>query len=438
MSVDNSQRYLEGAKASFEEGAYRHAFDLLRWALINNPKSKAGYELAVKVLRALGEEEEAMMFEEVLEAADEAEPYYHLGYHYIDCGQYDLAAALLGRCAELAPDSPEVNHELGYALMKTSRFAEAISAFHRAFALEEDFPTAFSLSRCYALTNAVEEAEEYMRRAKRLAVEDDHRELIAELRGIITRLRRFPPSGFKNIRDWHFIEYGGSILNLAEEEFGEGNYVAGGRYVILWSSYQLVGRILTTLVRMMKRLSYRPRFVLSHGEPARPLSWAVSMALDIPIEEFDPWNTPRERGILITARSEDLGDIVDSLRDHSENLAVFSFSLCWTKDQLVVPEIAGLMSQVCFLPWDEQMRAEYDRNEGRRRIVNVPKDPRPPQEIARNIWGACDGSREEDELARILNYYSARRDFLFFNNSNKYPKRAYFSLESPVSGAKFV
>lgn len=83
---------------------------------------------------------------------------FDAGYGLIEARQPELAAMLLQRSAQLIPEEPLVNYELGFALMSSRRFEQAIPYFEHAIRLSEDFDSYLNLAFCYTMTRHSEAA----------------------------------------------------------------------------------------------------------------------------------------------------------------------------------------------------------------------------------------------------------------------------------------
>ncbi len=85
-------------------------------------------------------------------------------------GELDAAVEKYRRCTELAPDFFDAWHALGMALMKTSRYPEAIEAGLRSVELHPNDQLAWSsLSLFYVRNDQIREAEAAGAKAKILS-----------------------------------------------------------------------------------------------------------------------------------------------------------------------------------------------------------------------------------------------------------------------------
>lgn len=96
-----------------------------------------------------------------------AEPWFDLGMICYASGRHAQAAAAFRRLGELQPDHPRVHFHHGLALLELGpeRVEQAIAAFRRALALDDDFTQACgSLAAALVAAGREDEAETYYRR----------------------------------------------------------------------------------------------------------------------------------------------------------------------------------------------------------------------------------------------------------------------------------
>jgi Flp pilus assembly protein TadD len=160
-TVGSAQANFLMGKASYETGRFEEAADYFRKALQADPKPEGAHRELGKTLISLrdndGAEKELRQADErdpealyflggllALSRPDEAfpvlirarqaspdawGPLYYLGRIYLDRGDVKQALVCLERAAKLKADEPAVHYQLGRALRKAGREAEARNAF---------------------------------------------------------------------------------------------------------------------------------------------------------------------------------------------------------------------------------------------------------------------------------------------------------------------
>jgi len=428
---EDARNCYERALEYLGEGEPQVALRILARALQFDPGYRQALQLAVDILDFVGRGDEAELFRAVLKAPEDSQGYFDLGYHFSDVGLYELAEAFFRKSLDLLPDDPLIHYELGFCLSRLSHYAEAISHLEAAFRQEEAAEAALLMSYCHLLLGHREEACELLKKARSIGLEDDQ---VAFAEDIAAGLKRFAtePSPFQEgLREWHYIQYGGILLEVYEN-----TDLAGGRFTALWTDYIQVARILKRALTLFERWNLSFGSVLYHGERSGPLGVALGTLLNIPARPYQEASSMDGSHLIVVASSQDLEDIREDLYPHRPDATLFAFSLDWTRLQPVAPEVVGMMARLCEMPWGEQLRIlEPDRPEEERRLETIPPDTRPVEEIAQDILNAC--CDPDPGCEEMLAFYQFRKPYLLLGNPERYPRRPVFSPDSPVPGAQF-
>jgi len=107
---------------------------------------------------------------------------YRLGWSYNDLGEFEKAIPYLQQASELEPRSPGVWLEWGYALLRTSRYDQAVTALKQAVLLDPNLRLGhLYLGRAYILMGNLQGASGEIQALQKIDVESA-RQLESEIR----------------------------------------------------------------------------------------------------------------------------------------------------------------------------------------------------------------------------------------------------------------
>ncbi len=435
--VSPAQEHLESAQEAFEEGDFREALRALTHGFRVDPIYRPLYELAIRSLEALGGDEEALLFRDALDDFTAMEPFYELGYHFVDVGYYDLAIPFLERAHELDPQ--DVSSALELAIAYNSRFRPE-DARHLLQKFDEgqdfwlDYEYYWSSLLCNRPEGVLEFIERYRSQFELVDIEEDIEFRVTfsldKLAEVLTRLYAFPDPR-PLIQDWHFIQYGGSILDYFDDRWVEdGMEVAGGRWVTAWGSSEQMAMILLKLRRWLEELNRMPSRVAGlPGRDSEIIARAAALFLDRPYLPISDELLASPDVLIVAAENHELprGPVLHV----QNNQTLFAFSLNWLQSAGPAPDVAGLMSQAYFFPWKKRIRFDPDTREAE----EIPEDTRDPEVIARELFEAK--PEHDPRFDEIMDFYRERADYLK-GEIRGGAMRLPFLPDSPVPGSYFA
>ena len=423
----------EKALAHFQEGAYQEALKSLRFGFQKDSSYPALYQLSADCLRALGGEEEALLFEHVLKHFKDANAFYQLGVHFLQVDQYDLATPFLEKSLALNPQLGEVAHDLAIVYSRRFRIQDALEVLEKS----PDFQSFWDYwfwCKLRIMAEQTEGLEANLQELEQMLVQHPNKEEVifpyqklAEVREMLLRFQHIGKPE-KNIQDWHFIQYGAMLLDFFEEPE---QYVAGGRYVALWGSHETIKVIAERLKHYLDKLNIQ--FEKVYYLPDRNSEIiGRAIALEFGLESSVYEQETSEQVLFVSANSTDFDPYYDQLCKIKNGQVVFALNHSWLTASRICPDISGLMSQAYFFPWDGGGIRIVDAEKGL--SERTEPDHRPAEEIAQSIF-------EEEVKVEIdqdsLNFYLQHQQYLKAGGSKVNDDRFNFMIESPIHGSYF-
>ncbi len=412
-------------------GQLRPALGTLLQALAVDPGHEGALQAASRICRLLGSESDAMLFDELRARPGDAEALFALGYRMVDEGRPEVAAALLEKSLAANPDNTSTRRELAFARLQSRDFTGCLRTLAP---LDDDA----SLSETETLDVLLVQAEaafyatrrdlanSFLAQAEERVPEDDQRERIDALHGLLGRGARWPSLDALGLREWHFIQHAGVILKVAGGYFEDSTRL--GRYDILDLRPDMVAFLLQRLVHLYERLGLSHQLVMPVSPASAPLAHALALAQGVPCEE----ELTERRGrsaLLVAANALEFGPLIASLGKHSADMRLFSVNLDWEHEAPVCPEVVGIVARRAFLPWEER----YALDSRTRQMRPVPADERPAAEIGAELFAAMralpdDGGTAREEFESI---YMPLASQLLLGNEELHPHRRRFTTLSP-------
>ncbi|MBI5366651.1 MAG: tetratricopeptide repeat protein, partial [Planctomycetes bacterium] len=288
----------EAARRIFKDGDAQSAFFTLRRAFARDPGYARLYPLAAEVAGVLGAVEEAKLFKKAAKRVTDPVAIYALGMHFVHERYPDLAIPFLLHVLRMNPPDEDlvfaaIRH-LGYASVDAGRYADAIGHLEKLLAAErEDHGDLLALVEALIAERRAGRAAEVLARLERSApataptdatdapraaggAEEEGAE-VAELRRALERLREFPEDRALGLREWHYVQHRGALIDLFEDA-----RPAGGRFVAVWLTAGMVGRVLAALRALLAARGVRVRRVLAANARAEPLAEACARLHGVP------------------------------------------------------------------------------------------------------------------------------------------------------------
>jgi hypothetical protein len=244
-------------------------------------------------------------------------------------------------------------------------------------------------------------------------------------------LERFRAVGRPDSADlgaWHFIQYGGAILDVSD--LGG----MGGRYGLVLETHEELGGRLAALVALTERLSTTIKRVLTpESDDAVVLGLALARKWRVECVPLSGDAPPPKAGeVMIAAALSDL-DHAPRLARRTPGSILYAHKLDWTRSASVTPDLIGLVVQAHFFPWNRAYRLDPVEN----RLIERPPDRRPREEIADHLADQIP-ARPPERLIERMAFYVAHREMSLFAGDSRIARRPPFRQESPVAGNRFV
>jgi tetratricopeptide (TPR) repeat protein len=415
-------------------GQLRPALGTLLQTLAVDPGHAGALDAAARLCRMLGSEADAELFEALLARPGDPGTLFALGYRMVEESRPEVAVALLERSLRAGLDEADavaVRRELAYARLQSRDFTGCL----RTLAPLDDDP---SLSETEALDVLLVQAEaafyarrrdlaqRFLERAEEGVPEDDQRERLDALHGMLGRGARFPSLQALGLREWHFIQHAGVILKVAGGYFEDGSRL--GRYDVLDLRLDMVAFLLQRLLHLLERLGLSHQIVMPVSPVAAPLGHALALALGVPCVEDLSLRRGRS-ALLVAANALEYTPLVASLARHRPELRLFSLNLDWEHDAPVCPEVTGVLARRVFLPWEER----YALDPRSKQMRPVPADERPAEEVGAELFAAMRALPDDGGAAReeFESPYMPLVSQLVLGNDEAVPHRRRFTTLSP-------
>lgn len=423
------EQILADVEKRIDADQYDEAMEILHYALRRPEFDIRVYEKAAFVLRMAGKHQAAELFEAILANREDAEPYFRLGYQFVQEGAFASALGPLSRCVQLAPDAPAANYEFAYALMKEFYNEEALHFFVQAFQQDQALSITFYIAQMLIFLERLEEAGAFVQRLEEQVKEAGEGEMQLDyIKGMFRRYSEHKP---QNIRDWHFVQYGTLLLRLFEEDHPNEPNDSNGRYTVVNFSFEQVALVLNAFQSVVGTNDVFPKYdyIAAAGKASEPLAHAFGKLVRLPVKSLAEGLAAGEKGIVIASFSDELVEIAADVWE-GDDILLFSFAVSWTREINILPEVIGYLAQAGRLPWQE--RLEFEDNG---QPVLIQEDDRPAEDIARDILDRISDS-ETNWIAFIENYYKERKNEIIAGKQADVPRKRFF-VHSALGGARY-
>lgn len=423
--------HIAQARKHFEAAEYQEALRSLQWGFLIDSSVAELYRLAADALAGLGSEEEKL-FRQAVDRFDEFQPFYDLGYHFVDTRNLDLARPFLERAMEIDPTSLEAAFELSVAYSGRFQVVKAIETI-LSVDYSADFWLTYRLHECNLLNNETRGIETFIRDARRFLDnkgDDQSQFALFKIDSLEEALNRYHFVGRPNlhVRDWHFIQFGGAVLDYFDDS---GEYSTGGRFVYTWGSMKGVRQDLEFLKLFLNATGRAPGRVISLTDRnSEIVGRAASEILSLDFGLYEPGNDMSDSLIVAGDNSEFNG--MEELARIQPNQTVFALNLNWFSGAMIAPDIAGFMSQGYWFPWEAGLRVTDDDAQ---ETEPTEPDMRDPVVIAAELASTQVETKEAFE--KHLDFYRHAKDHLKGGPKGG-DTRAPFGPDSPAPVSYFL
>ena len=425
------------AQKAYNENDYEKAIKYLTFGFEKDNANKKLYELMIECLDGLGEEEEVELFNNAIQSFKNANEFYELGYYFSSNGSYRLAIPFLQRANKLSPQDNDIALELAMALLAHFKPKEAQEVLQQ---LEDngEFWIAYEYLWCSLLLNKRNGIKEFIGFAKKKFDEaeldnldelDDYFAAVNKLEECYSRLCILDNLKYKPqnpIQQWQFVQYGGAILDYYEDIT-----VAGGRYVVLKGQHSSVNLILKKLTTMLDSLMRMPSIVIALDDlNSIILAKSLAKMLNIKYEVINNENIELPNSLVVVSCANELCAYDDyDFKAIAENQTLFAFYVNWLSDCCTAPDIAGLMAQDYFFPWENE-GFDFDSDDEEEIMLSE-------EELDKIVDSILSQSVDSGaEFKEVLSFYIELKDHLK-GGAKAGHRRLRFSTDSPVEGAYF-
>jgi hypothetical protein len=341
---------LLAARAALNAGDPRRAYVLVTTGLLAETDRTDLYLAAAESLRWLGQPDFAVLYELAASKPTDRDTILALAQQILANGDAPVAVAIAGRAVDLDPVS-----ETSLALLALAWAADFQPSQGRETLLDRprlDFDPAFALSWCSLLCGEIDGVLSFIeaQRADLGRFRLDHATQIFRetwihyLEDCLAR-RVTIETPRDEIRTWHFIQYGSTVLDCCPDLAA-----AGGRFTATWRSYRQVTALLKVLLDLLIRVDRRPLTVAAApGRDSAILGRVVAELLEVPFRTASATDTHLARALIVAAHGRDLDGL--PLWIIGEAQTVFAFDFNWLTPGPVVPDVSGMLSLSCTLPW---------------------------------------------------------------------------------------
>ena len=406
-------------------------------------------DLLKQIMQAAGaqQSDELQMFEHLKNHRDDPTIYYQVGNRFFQLQQPFVALPFLTHAKQLLGDtlndlSQAVDVDYSQVLMDLGGYEEAIAAFHQ---LNEKFGglpiwLVMEMAECYALLRQVDEAEAvYQIAPTEAAAQFEGMEAVREEVGdLLARVRDFEGDEQMGLRAWHYVQTRGIVLETAPEE------MPGERFILFPPNEEDIAYIIGTTAAILDQRGYAPNRILWLGDSSEPLArlfaqwWEMDNSNIRPYQPGDNTDDEENMSLLVMAHSTDVMGLPDEatfvdLAQARAGLITFALDLRWTERQPMTPDIAGFMSQICYLPWEAKVEVDGEQ------MTVTPLAERPdPQQVAEALAGQFPEEQECDDFAKeIMAEYEGCTDLILDHRDGSLIRRplvAHSPVKSPRMG----
>ncbi len=422
------------ASDQYNNRDFQEALSTLVSAFNADVSCEAIYELTAECLQQLGAQSEATLFQNALDYFEDAEPFQALGDHFYEMNQYPLSKCFYRRANQISPLNLTIAHDYALVLARRFEIQHAIDILEIADQYQ-DFWNLYFWTKLKVLSGnneGVDDALDQLSKALEQQPNQDEVEFprmkLREVKETLERLSLIE-SPKKHIQDWHFIQYGGAILDYFDEQE---NYVAGGRYVALWGSNEATKDILLKLKDLLGQLEVKIEKIRYIDErDSKIIGLVLGQLMGISAFPYQE-NEYLENALIVGANTTNF-DEREELKEANPNQVLFSFNHDWLNNAHYSPDICGLMSQYYTFPWEGGHYKVVDEEAGT--TEQTEPDTRPEEEIAQEI--AVVELKEEEIKASDYSLYIEHKEHLKGVGSQANKMRYNFVTESPVPGSFF-
>ncbi len=427
---ENSDSPLAEARRLLAEGEIEPGLAMVKAYWLKNPDDAEAAALFSDAMQEAGRSELATRLKNLAKRMPELkeiasnqdagqQELFDAGFGLIEARQPELAAMLLHRSNQLMPDEPLVNYELGFALMSSRRFEQAIPYFEHSVRLNEDFDSYLNLAFCYTMTRQTAAAHKILDRLSKLTLDTEQSFEVNQRRLTLRRLSFFNAKKRLSTRDWLYVLYG-SILLKERHRDHHGKDDAKD-----------IGSILAILKGLLQGLCIELEAIEFYGAQSRPLATSLAEFLEIPVRIYQGPDIDHRVLLTMTWASDIIGPH-QSFAAHTQKRSMFSYGLPWNEPLPVTSEIVGCLSHEDPMPW--QQISARGKSAGLDALEQDKFDKLVATKYEHILHHARNHECDPETLSSVqelLDYYTEKENLLILNNPTTFPRRSEYTAEVP-------
>lgn len=306
---------------------------------------------------------------------------YSFGYELIEVQMNQVAATVLSRANQLAPNTPGIVAEFATALESSGMCAQAAELLEQARPHGvNDFFFTYLLGFTSFMSGNVERTREL---SNELGEPSDENSLVmsSRIKGLLERhdaVAGVSPLDSEDLRGWHYATCGSLLTHYSPH----GPEVMRGRYAMVQDNESLLHEGVMRLQAVLDAWQYQAtevRFLPDRSSEI--LATTVGVRLGLPFGPFDP-NTSG-LGTIIVAYDFFEADpqIMPALQVRNGEV-LFAHAMCWTEDYPLVADVSTFQYQSNVAPWAAgRMKIDPDTQE----MTRSEPDTSSPYEFATRI-----------------------------------------------------
>ncbi len=389
------------------------------------------------------QDEESQIFRNLRQNSSSPQAYYDAATRFFRLGQavisrpfYARAMELLGK--EQSELSQNASVEYAQVLMELGGYQECADILQNLNDTYGGLPVELILkmAECYALLRRLPEADRLFSviTPQATAANQPLDEWREETGDLLARVHDFDDREELGLREWHYVQTRGVLLATNADA-----NMPGERYAFCAPPLPDIARIIAITAAFLDNRGYAPNRLLWIGERSEVLARLFAEWWEIDEEEIRPFaagdNTDDEDNLalVVMSHSSDLLSLPDEetlfeLYETHAGLITFALNVNWTERQPITPDITGLLSQMCYFPWEANVAMD---NHGNININPLEETP-DPRELARKMAEFFPSDEEcESDARKLDDIYAGCTDLILDHRDGELFRKSLVT-HSPV------
>jgi tetratricopeptide (TPR) repeat protein len=405
---------LDKARTLLEQGQLEKCREVLKHYWLDNTFDRDTVALYVELTKEMGKLDVSEKLANLHEKLGESlAPYKHhqeifeAGWALVEIRQHELAAMLLKELYKELPDDPQVNYELGFALMSSRKFKEAKRHFAQVANGGPDFDAVLNLCVCETLDRNTEGAKRLIQELESLVSEEEEKLELEHRKVVLHRLETLNHKKVLTLRDWFYILYGSVLLrpNIKPE--------------FLKEDISKVASTMVVLHGFLEGMSCEVEAMEYYSLKTKPMVSALAQSTNVPFDAYKGPNRP-DSALLLMCWTTDILGPHQVFIENAPNRHLFAYALNPDEPLPIVPDIIGCLAEDLRMPW-----------EGKE--ISVREQEKVVAQIMDRFATLQSQPELVNEAQEAVAYYSDKRAWLVFQNSENLKQRPEYTAELPLS-----